>query len=64
MTRYQHAKRAKFLRGLAAALLLFTVFVGALSLAGHITAEQPVTYSARRRPPSLSSSALGRLEQS
>jgi hypothetical protein len=48
MTRYQHAKRVKFLRGLAAAILLFTVFVGALSLAGHVTAEQPITYSAHR----------------
>lgn len=38
-SRYQRAKRVKFLRGLAAALLLFTVFIGALSLAGHITAE-------------------------
>ncbi|MFG5862759.1 hypothetical protein [Metapseudomonas sp. CR1201] len=39
MTRYQRAKRQKFMRGLAAAILLFTVFVGALSLADRITAE-------------------------
>ena len=38
-SRYQHAKRVKFLRGLAAAILLFTVFIGALSLADRITAE-------------------------
>lgn len=44
MTRYQAARRKHFLRGLAAAILLFTVFVGALSLAGHVTAEQPITH--------------------
>ena len=43
MTRYQRARRRHFLRGLAAAILLFTVFIGALSLAGHITADQPAT---------------------
>ncbi|WAG77011.1 hypothetical protein LMK08_16680 [Metapseudomonas furukawaii] len=39
MTRYQAARRKHFMRGLAAALLLFTVFIGALSLADKITAE-------------------------
>lgn len=39
MTRYQAARRKHFLRGLAAAILLFTVFIGALSLADRITAE-------------------------
>lgn len=38
-SRYQRAKRVRFMRGLAAAILLFTVFIGALSLAGHITGE-------------------------
>lgn len=38
MTRYQAARRKHFMRGLAA-ILLFTVFIGALSLAGHITGE-------------------------
>lgn len=39
MSRYQAARRRHFLRGLAAAILMFTVFICALSLAGHVTAE-------------------------
>lgn len=44
MTRYQKARRLAFWRGLAIALLVFTAWIGALSWAGHITAEQPVIY--------------------
>ncbi|WP_330113958.1 hypothetical protein SA496_14390 [Pseudomonas sp. JS3066] len=39
MTRYQRAQRQRFMRGLAAAILMFTVFIGAQSLADRISAE-------------------------
>lgn len=75
MSRYQAARRRHFLRGLTAAILMFTVFIGALSLADRITAESIYVPTAalrrgcdrptcrrKRHSPSLSISAFGRME--